>query len=184
MKRFINRIGRFLKRKIDSYGELKAIISYNIHPSALIYNKRNVVLAKNCLICEHVIIRPPTAKLIVGENSQIGPFTVVFTGHYGVSIGDNVMIAPHCVIAGGIHEYRNLNLPMIKAGDFSKGPIIIEEDVWIGANCTITDNVTIGRGAIVAANSIVNKNVKPYSIVGGVPAKEISTRQDFNSNLQ
>ncbi|MGN6475682.1 MAG: acyltransferase [Flavipsychrobacter sp.] len=176
MKRFIDRVVRFLRRKIDSLGELKSVVSYRIHPTALIYNKKNVVLAENCLIAEHVIIRPPTAKLTIGENSQIGPFTVIFTGHYGVSIGVNVMIAPHCVIAGGNHQFKKLDIPMIDAGHFSEGPIIIEDNVWIGANCTITDNVRIGTGAIIAANSIVNKDVEPYSIVGGVPAKEISSR--------
>lgn len=90
------------------------------------------------------------------------------------------MVGPHCVLAAGNHEFRNLELPMIKAGSFSNGPIVIEEDVWIGANCTITDNVRIGKGAIVGANSLVNKDVQPYSIVGGVPARHISSRLDFN----
>lgn len=156
--------------------ELKSITSYHVHPTAKIYNKKNVVLAKSSLICEYVIIRSPDASLTVGKNSQVGPFSVFFTGDYGITIGDNVMISPHCVFAAGNHEYRNLDLPMIQAGSFSNGPIIIEDNVWIGANCTICDNVRIGNGAIVGANSIVNKNVNSYEIVGGVPAIKISSR--------
>lgn len=184
MKRFFKRLSRYIARKINSYGELNRITSYFIHPTAYVYDRENLILGRNCLIAEYVIIRPPTSSIVIGDNSQIGPFTVIFTGHYGVTIGENVMIAPHCVIAGGNHEYRNLDIPMIKAGDFSNGPIIIEDDVWIGANCTITDNVKIGRGAIIAANSVVNKDVDPYSIVGGVPAAIISTRLKFKDFLK
>lgn len=142
----------------------------------MLYNKKNVILDITALICEYVIVRSPEAQLKIGANSQVGPFTVFFTGIYGITIGRDVMIAPHCVFAGGNHEYRNLDVPMIQAGSFSNGPIIIEDDVWIGANCTICDNVTIGKGAIVAANSVVNKSVDSYDIVAGVPAKKISSR--------
>ena len=143
----------------------------------MLYNRKNIILHKSSLVCEYVIVRSPEAKLQVGENSQIGPFSVFFTGNHGISIGANVMISPHCVFAAGNHEYRNLEIPMISAGSFSNGPIVIEDDVWIGANSTICDNVRIGRGAVVAANSVVNKNVDAYDIVGGVPAAKISSRK-------
>lgn len=64
---------------------------------------------------------------------------------------------------------------------FSKGDIIIENDVWIGANCIILDGITIGNGAVIATGSVVTKNVEPYSIVGGNPAKLIKYR--FSSEL-
>jgi acetyltransferase-like isoleucine patch superfamily enzyme len=89
------------------------------------------------------------------------------------------MIAPSCVMAAGNHEYRNLDVPMMFAGDFSNGPIVIEDDVWIGANCTIADNVTIGKGSIISANSLVNKSIEPYSIAGGVPCKVLSSRLQY-----
>jgi acetyltransferase-like isoleucine patch superfamily enzyme len=63
---------------------------------------------------------------------------------------------------------------------FSRGDITIHNDVWIGANCTILDNVTIGNGAVVAAGSVVINDVPPYAIVGGNPAKVIKYR--FSSN--
>lgn len=173
---------RRIKHKLNSWylynvkKELKNIALYHIHPTAKIYNKANVILDKSALICEYVIVRAPDAILRIGENTQVGPFSIFFVSHYGITIGNNVMIAPHCVFASGNHEYRNLDLPMIEAGDFSNGPIIIEDDVWIGANCTISDNVKIGKGAIIGANSLVNKNVASYDIVGGVPAQKISSR--------
>ncbi len=59
---------------------------------------------------------------------------------------------------------------------YSKGDILIKNDVWIGVNCTILDGITIGNGAVIAAGSVVTKNVEPYSIVGGNPAKFIKYR--------
>ena len=174
LKKIKTKIHLFYLRLIKK--ELKNITSFHIHPTAKVYNRKNVLLAKSSLICEYVIIRAPIALLVVGENSQVGPFSVFFTGDSGITIGNDVMISPHCVFAAGNHEYRNLDVPMIQAGGFSNGPIIIEDDVWIGANCTICDNVRIGKGAIVGANSIVNKNVNSYDIVGGVPAIKISSR--------
>ena len=83
------------------------------------------------------------------------------------------------MIVTGNHEYRQLHTPMRFSGYFTKGPITIEDDVWIAANCTVGDGVTIGKGAIVAANSFVNKDVAPYDIVGGVPAKRIASRLNY-----
>jgi acetyltransferase-like isoleucine patch superfamily enzyme len=150
--------------------------NYFIHSTALIYNKKNVLLDANAEIWEFAIFRAQEAQITIGENTQIGPYTIMFSGNYGITIGKNVMVGPHCVFASGNHEFRNLEVPMRFAGSFSNGPIIIEEDVWIGANCTITDNVRIGKGAIIGANSLVNKDVQPYDIVGGVPAKKIKSR--------
>lgn len=155
----------------------KFIIEHHIHPTVIVYKKENLIVDKSALLCEYVIVRCPEAKLIIGKGSQIGPFSVIFTHKEDLIIGDNVMIAPHCVIAAGIHDYRNTEIPMRFSECFSKGGIIIEDDVWIGANCTITDNVRIGKGAVVGANSLVNKDVLPYDIVGGVPIKHISSRK-------
>ncbi len=175
----IKRFFSFFLRKLFKK-ELLNILSYHVHPTALLYGKKNIILATSSLICEYVIFRAPVSRIIIGDKSQIGPFCVLLSGENEIIIGDNVMVAPHCVIAVGNHEYKNLKVPMIAAGSFSNGPVIIEDDVWIGANCTICDNVKIGKGAIIAANSIVNKNVESYSIVGGVPAKIISTRKKYD----
>lgn len=74
-----------------------------------------------------------------------------------------------CSISLFSHEKGNLS-------GYSKGDIIIKNDVWIGVNCTILDGITIGNGAVVAAGSIVTKDVPPYAIVGGNPAKIIKYR--------
>ena len=87
------------------------------------------------------------------------------------------MIAPHCMIASGNHDHKQLDKPIRLAENISKGPIVIEDGVWIGANSTVTDGVRIGHNAVVAAGSVVTKDVEPYDIVAGVPAKVIGNRR-------
>jgi acetyltransferase-like isoleucine patch superfamily enzyme len=175
--RVINKLKPVLKSIVTK--KQKSISSYHVHPTAILYNSENILLDATSLITEFVIVRAPLARLKVGKYSQIGSSSVLLTGQYGITIGEHVMIAPHCVMAAGNHEYRNLDVPMMFAGDFSNGPIVIEDDVWIGANCTIADNVTIGKGSIISANSLVNKSIEPYSIAGGVPCKVLSSRLQF-----
>lgn len=94
----------------------------------------------------------------------------------GISIGKYVMIAPGCVFVSFDHAFNNLEIPMVKQGVI-EAPIVIEDDVWIGANCTITKGVTLKKGSIVAANSVVTKDVESYSIYGGVPAKFLKKKE-------
>jgi acetyltransferase-like isoleucine patch superfamily enzyme len=145
-----------------------------IHKTAKIEDISSVVLQRDAEIWEYVIIRAGV-KMEIGESSQIGPFTVIFGGNE-IKIGKNVIIAPHCVIAAGNHDYSQTSIPMRFSSSISKGPIIIHDNVWIGANCTITDNVTIGKDAVIGANSVVTKNIEPFGIYAGVPAIKIGER--------
>ncbi|MBN2788510.1 MAG: CatB-related O-acetyltransferase [Paludibacteraceae bacterium] len=103
----------------------------------------------------------------MGSNCEIGP---------NVKAGDYVMFAPNVKIIGADHCFDRPGKPMI----FSGRPILkrttIESDVWIGHSSIIMAGVTIERGAIIAAGSVVTQDVKAYSIVGGVPAKFIKMR--------
>ena len=157
----------------------KMKFGYYIHHTAKLENKKLIVIKKYAEIQEYVIIKTYKNPVSIGKFTQINPFTVIYGGS-GVSIGDNVMIAPHCMIASGNHDYKQLEKPMRHGGDFSKGKIVIEDGVWIGANSTITDGVIIGHDAVVSANSVVTKNVRPFDVVGGVPAKVISNRIDVS----
>ena len=150
---------------------------YFIHKTVTIWNKKNLILKNNAQIYEYVIIRARENDVIVGQNTQIGPFCVILVGD-GVEIGDNVLIGPHCVFAAGQHNYKQLEQPMIEAGGISKGKIRVGNDVWIGANTTIIDGVTVGDGAVIGANSFVNKDVESFGIYAGAPAKKIANRHD------
>lgn len=152
--------------------------TYIIRPTAKLEPRRRIKIGHKALICDYVIIHSPENPVVIGAYCQINPFTVIYGGS-GVYIGDNVMIAPHCMIAAGDHDFRQIEKPIRFAGNLSKGPIVIEDNVWIGANCTITDGVHIGRDAVVGAGSVVTRNVAPYDIVAGVPARVIANRKDM-----
>lgn len=94
-----------------------------------------------------------------------------------VVIGDDVMMGPRCTIISTNHVFYDVTVPMNRQGlgDLT-APVIIEDDVWIGANVTITAGVTIGHGSILAAGSVVTRDVPAYSIVGGVPARVLRSR--------
>lgn len=92
-----------------------------------------------------------------------------------ISIGERVTIGPNVCIYDHDH-----NLSKIGGNPFVSEPITIEDGAWIGANSTILKGVTVGKGAIVAAGAVVNKSVPPYTIVGGVPSKEIRNIEKKN----
>lgn len=151
--------------------------NFQIHPTAHLYFKNNIHLRTTSKIWENAIIRAPLASITIGEHSHIGVNNVILGGENGIEIGNYVMLGPNVVLAEGNHEYRDITKPMLLAGSFSNGKIILEDDVWIGANCTITDNVTIGTGSIVGANSVVTKSIPPFTIYAGVPAVKIGIRK-------
>ncbi|OYU92888.1 MAG: maltose acetyltransferase [Bacteroidetes bacterium B1(2017)] len=101
-----------------------------------------------------------------------------------VSIGDNVMIAPEVYILHSGHLFDSLEVPMRFQGEKYYKKTIIEEDVWIGARSIIYPGRIIGKGSIVAAGSVVVKDIAPYSIVGGNPAILIKNRKENVRNTR
>lgn len=93
----------------------------------------------------------------------------------GATIGNYVMIAPNVAIITRSHSHANISIPMIHQPKIYGKPVI-EDDVWIGRSAIIMPGVRIGKGSIVAAGAVVTMDVAPYSIVGGVPAKLIKSR--------
>ena len=87
------------------------------------------------------------------------------------------MIAPNVSILNSTHNYQNIDLPLIMQGEEKNLNPVIEDDVWIGRNAVIMPSIKIGQGSIVGAGAVVTKDVEPYSIVGGVPAKFIKKRK-------
>ena len=111
--------------------------------------------------------------LTIGDNVRFS-----FYCHVGVvnkvTIGNNVLIGSKVLITDHSHgELTKQSVPYYQRDLISKGPVIIEDNVWIGDNVCILSGVTIGEGSIVAANAVVIQDVPPYSIVGGVPSKII-----------
>ena len=114
-------------------------------------------------------------KITIGDNVQIGYGTIIHCSK-AVNIGSNTQIAAQCYIIDANHG-TNLGELMQKQ-PLDSAPINIGSDVWIGAQCVILKGVTIGDHAVIAANTVVNKDVPPYAIVAGSPAKIIKYRTE------
>lgn len=107
--------------------------------------------------------------VVIGNQVRIGIGNVLIGP---VRIGDNVIFAQNVVLSGLNHGYTDPAVP-IALQPCSVAEIVVEDDCWIGANCTITAGVTIGRHSVVAGGSVVTKNVPPYTVVAGNPARPI-----------
>lgn len=114
--------------------------------------------------------------LIIGENVVVNSGCVFYTGN-GISIGNHVAIAANCTFAPVNHAYANRNELIMNQGFLSsKGGILIEDDVWIGANCVILDGAVIRKGCVIGAGSIVRGELEAYGVYGGQPLIKIKER--------
>lgn len=128
-----------------------------------------VRIAKSAKINPNVIMTPESGWIEIGENSTVNEFCTIH-GQGGVTIGNGVRIGCHTVIHSGHHHFERLDIPIWKQGSYGK-PIVIEDDVWIGVNCTILGGVKIGAHSVIGAHSLVNRDIAPNSVAYGVPCK-------------
>jgi maltose O-acetyltransferase len=123
-------------------------IEHNVYLS----NAKGISIGSNCRINENVFIQQAT-------------------------IGNNVLIAPNVAILSISHNHENIDIPIVEQGDTLPNPPIIKDGVWLGRNVVVMPGIVIGEGAIVGSGAVVTKNVAPFTVVGGVPAKLIKNRK-------
>jgi maltose O-acetyltransferase len=114
-----------------------------------------------------------------GVNVELGDFSSLNHGAWisnDTVIGRDVMMGPYVMMLSGSHNFERLDIPMREQGAPDRRPIIIGDDVWIGAKTIILPGVCVGSHSIIGAGSVVTKDVAPYSIIGGSPAKLIKMR--------
>lgn len=150
--------------------------SVRIYKKVIIDNRFGglVSIGENSEIQDGVIIMTYGGNISIGNNCSINHYSVIY-GHGGLTIGNDVLIAGHCMIIPNNHVFKEKSTPISQQGNISKG-ITIKDNVWIGHGVSILDGVTIGSGAVIAAGSVVNKNVPENKIVGGVPIKILKSR--------
>lgn len=135
----------------------------------------NVTILKNTIIECTGVIRELGEGLEIGNNVGISQSCFIqVRGH--VKIGSYVIMGPGVSIFSENHNTANIEEYIMSQGATRQG-VIIKDGVWLGAKCTILDGVTVGEHSIVAAGSVVTKDIPPYSIVGGIPAKLIKNRK-------
>lgn len=158
----------FLKRK---YKHIEyPFIKYR---RSFIRNFHLIEMGKNNTVGYNCFISPVSLK--VGNDCWLGVNNFICGK---VIIGNDVHLGPNVSIPGSNHNIIT-NLPLSKSGATMKGTII-HDYVWVGSNVTILDGVTIGKGAVIAANTVVTKDVPEYAIVAGVPAKVIKYRPNID----
>jgi len=164
---------------VVSYETIMSIVFSLPRYTIFLFFKRNFLRMMGAKIGYGVIIYPgvwisPGKNLVVEDCVDLAKDVLITTGG-GVFIGKRTLIGYRTQILSADHKIPPRGEPFPVSGD-KYSPIRIENDVWIGANCIITSGITIGEGAVIAGGSIVTKNVEPYAIVGGNPAKLIRMR--------
>jgi len=148
-------IGLCNKIRVAYVSKVLKVMPYDgrtkLEPNVYLSNAIGTTIGLNCRINENVFIQQAT-------------------------IEDEVLIAPNVAILCLPHKHDRVDIPIIEQGDEELQPPMIKRGAWLGRNVVIMPGVTIGEGAIVGAGAVVTKNVEPFTIVGGVPAKFIKKR--------
>jgi len=112
-------------------------------------------------------------EIDIGDGSSLGIGCMV---PYNLKVGKDVMMGPYVVIIGDSHQFDNLDIPMRLQGMREYPPVKIEDDVWIGTRAIILPGVRIGKGAIIGAGAVITKDIPPYAVCVGNPARIIRYR--------
>jgi len=170
------------------------------HGFRLATRHEHVTLDPSCRISPEARINPRQGAIAMGPRGQIALGAIV-QGNvrfgtncsvqaystligYGsrdnpngqITIGDNVRIAPYVMMIAANHNFADPDRPICEQGLTAK-PITIEDDVWVGGRVSVMAGVTIGRGSVIGAGAVVTKDIPPYSIAVGVPAKVVGSRK-------
>jgi len=143
----------------------RTLIRYRTRMDILPFNK--FYIGNDSTIEDFATINNGVGDVYIGDRTRIGLGCTVIGP---VKIGNDVMLAQNIVISGLNHNYENIYEPISTQG-VSTSQIVIEDETWIGANSVIVAGITVGKHSVIAGGSVVTKNVPPYSIVAGNPAK-------------
>ena len=131
-------------------------------------------LGANATIEDFCTVNNGVGDVIIGDDSRVGLGSVIIGP---VTIGNQVILAQNIVLSGLNHTYTDVTIP-IRLQKVTTAPIIVEDEVWIGANVVVTAGVTIGKHSVVAGGAVVTKSIPPYSVAVGNPARVIK-KYDF-----
>ena len=173
--------------RLNSYGENNRILIGNcvkIDVSVFVEStggNSQIILNDQVFLARGADLSTLGGVIEVGENSFIGPYTCV-AGPGHIRIGKDCLIAAHSGIFANNHQFADPTHRIVDQGLTSKG-ITIEDDCWLGAGVKVLDGVTIGRGSVIGAGAVVTKDIPPFSVAVGVPAKVISHRDSVHKHL-
>jgi acetyltransferase-like isoleucine patch superfamily enzyme len=144
-------------------------------------SRRGIVFGARCTVGRYAMISPtnifggePGEGLKVGDNSNIGHFAFVGCSGY-IEIGDRVLMGPRVTLLAENHVYDDPERP-IKSQGVERKTIVIGDDCWLGAGAIVLAGVSVGPGSVIAAGSVVTKDVPPMTVVAGAPARVVRGR--------
>lgn len=146
-----------------------------VSPKAMVQLSNKIQFGKGTMVKPFAVIQTHAGRITIGEHCAINNFVQISTVEVDVTLDDYVRVGPHVTIMGAMRNYARKDELIIDQGYRQRGTRI-GRDVLIGAGAVIFD-CTIGNGAVVGAGSIVNKDVAPYQIVAGAPARVIGERR-------
>ncbi len=146
-------------------------------------SRRGVILGDHVTVGSMAMVRPSGyyrrtigEGMILGDHSNIGPYCYIgCSGH--IRIGSHVLMGARISMHAENHNIDRVDVP-IDAQDVTREDIVIEDDCWLGGGATILAGVHVGRGAVVAAGAVVTRDVPPYAVVAGVPARIVRRRDE------
>ena len=148
-------------------------------PGMKLGNANHISLGNNVSVMSHCVLECTGyfAEMVLGNNISIGEYSHITCAQKMV-IGDGLLTGRYVLITDNAHGENlpnELNIPPLERRVCSSGPVTIGRNVWIGDKATILPDVTIGDGAVIAANAVVTKDVPPFSVAAGCPARVIKT---------
>lgn len=135
---------------------------------------RKFSLGRYSVVEDFSCLNNAVGDLMIGDYTRVGLRNTIIGP---VTIGSHVNLAQNITVTGLNHNFEDINIPIDEQG-VSTSQVIIEDDVWIGANAVILPGVTIGKHSVVAAGSVVSQSIPPYSVCAGIPARVIK-QYDF-----
>lgn len=167
-RKLLGHIRSFFKSQDYPYVDSTARIAHD----ATVLSGKNLIMNEHSSLGEKAVIMNPRAKFVMGKYSFSARELLVVDGNHMPLVG-----TPLIFVTDSMKDQLDVD------GEYNKD-VIVEEDVWLGARVTLLSGVHVGRGAIVAAGAVVSKDVLPYSIIGGVPAKFIKFRWSIDQIIE
>jgi len=140
-------------------------------------DNQGIRIGDNVFISRNSIISCKEGDIEIGNDSNIGTNCLIHS-ETSLKIGRYVLIAAYCyIVAGGNHDFDKIDVPIILQPSISKGGVVIQDDVWLGADVKVLDGSNIGKGTIVGAGSVVTTELSQFSVAVGIPAKVVRKRK-------
>ena len=155
---------------IDRDATLRSTRASAVRPPA------EIRVGDGTMIKQGAMVLARSGRIVIGARSAVGRYSEIGCEDVEVRIGDCVRIAPQVWIGTGNHLHDDLDRPIMDQG-VQHLHVTIEDDVWLGTRVVVLPGVTIGEGSVVAAGAVVAKDVPPYVVVGGVPARVLKDRR-------